>query len=89
MLAAMDNFNNADKNSFSWKMHAPDTVLALRHVQPDNHTQKPPKRLSWSNQCSKSQPTALSGDLFLLFYSKASTQLLISNIKWVLLGPNI
>ena len=48
-----------------------------------------PKRLSWSNQCSKSQQTALSDDSFLPFFSKASTQWYISSPKWVVFGPNI
>ena len=37
------------------------------------------KRLSWANQCFKSKQTAFSGDLFLPFFPKASTQRLISS----------
>ena len=39
----MDNFDNADKNSLSGRMHAHDTAVTLFQVQPDKHTQKPPK----------------------------------------------
>ena len=41
--AAMDNFDNADKNSLSGRMHAHDTAITLFQVQPDNHIHKPPK----------------------------------------------
>ena len=42
-LAAMDNFDNADKNSISGRMHEHDTAITLFQVQPDMHIQKPPK----------------------------------------------
>ena len=43
MLAAMDKFDNADKNGFSGRMHIHDTAIKLFQVQPDNHIQKPQK----------------------------------------------
>ena len=43
MLAAMDKFDNADKNGFSGRMHTHDTAIKLFQVQPDNHIQKPEK----------------------------------------------
>ena len=36
-LAAMDNLDNADKNTLSGRMHARDTATILFQVQPDNH----------------------------------------------------
>ena len=47
-LAAMDNFDNADKNSLSISKNASSrfsTAITLFQVQPDKHIQKPPKRL--------------------------------------------
>ena len=43
LLAAADNFDNADKNSLSRRMHGHDTALTLLQEQPDNHIQKPSK----------------------------------------------
>ena len=43
MLAAMDKFDNADKNGFSGRMHIHDTAITLFKVQPDNPIQKIPK----------------------------------------------
>ena len=42
-LAAMNNFGNADKSSWSGRMHAHDTAISLFQVQRETHVQKPPK----------------------------------------------
>ena len=42
-LAAMDNFDNADRNSLSGTMHAHDTAMTLFQVKPISHPEKPQK----------------------------------------------
>ena len=42
-LAAMDNFDNADRNSLSGTMHAHDTAMTLFQIKPISHPEKPPK----------------------------------------------
>ena len=42
-FSARDNYDNADKNSLSGRMHIHDTAITLFKVQPDNHIQKIPK----------------------------------------------
>ena len=88
-VAAMDNCGNADKNSLSGRMYAHDTAKTLFQVQPDNHIQKYPKySLDLTNALNLNK-LLFQGILLLPFFSKASTQWLISSPKWVLFGLNI